>query len=528
MGEQAQPLWKSRLQETLRFNNGLILLLVAGFLGVFAALLLELRRDAWDQAMISMDEHVNSVSRDVLRDVEMFDNSLRALQSAMIFSTAPQTRTTLQMLSGPLSHAGRLLIFDAMGFIEGYSDRRPDAVSYAPYDFFQKHAGGSSHSLFIGAPFIDPATNQPVVGFSRQLQNANGTFLGVAAVLVNLDYFADKFDSVGLGKASTIGLYRVDGTVLVAPGSGTAGEIGATKPEGIETFFTKYSSLFVGQDYVDGVERAVKFRRVRNFPLVISVALAISEIYRNWRKLAWALGAVFAILLLVLAAFGFRLTHELKLRRIGERRYRELSNCDGLTGIANRRRFEEALEEEWARSCRTGSPLSLLLMDLDRFKGFNDSYGHQAGDDCLRQVSTAVSAVVRGSDLLARYGGEELAVLLPNADAGTSAAIGERIRLAVAALAIPHDANRDYGRVTISIGRATFDPLHTPTEMRVDHLVAAADGALYEAKRQGRNCVMATNLFVVSSVASLTPVGISSLRLPRKQKSLDDAPEALC
>ncbi|MBB6510489.1 diguanylate cyclase (GGDEF)-like protein/PAS domain S-box-containing protein [Rhizobium soli] len=162
------------------------------------------------------------------------------------------------------------------------------------------------------------------------------------------------------------------------------------------------------------------------------------------------------------------------------------ANTDGLTGLANRRRFDEKLDEACEKAVGLDASLSLLLIDVDRFKLFNDTYGHQAGDECLRQVARAVKANASTGSLCARYGGEEIAVILPETDECVAHQVGERIRAAVAALQIPHLAS-DSGSVTISVGAAT---VARPAIQNGAELVREADRLLYEAKRTGRNRVL--------------------------------------
>jgi diguanylate cyclase (GGDEF)-like protein/PAS domain S-box-containing protein len=164
-----------------------------------------------------------------------------------------------------------------------------------------------------------------------------------------------------------------------------------------------------------------------------------------------------------------------------------LALVDGLTGIANRRQLDAELEREWRRGHRSGAPLSLVLLDIDGFKAFNDRYGHPAGDDCLRQVAAALAEVPRrAADLVARYGGEEFAMVLPELDAAGAEAIAEAARATVEALALPHATSPAAPVVTVSAGAATRWPVHGGSAVA---LVAAADRALYLAKRQGRNRV---------------------------------------
>jgi diguanylate cyclase (GGDEF)-like protein/PAS domain S-box-containing protein len=164
-----------------------------------------------------------------------------------------------------------------------------------------------------------------------------------------------------------------------------------------------------------------------------------------------------------------------------------LASSDPLTGIANRRHFDKTIEKEWLRAARERTSLSVLLLDVDSFKVYNDVNGHLTGDECLRQIVAAISSVVcRPADLLARYGGEEFIVVLPNTDAGGARQMAEWIREAVESARFPHAGNIPYGVITVSVGCATLVPRPEVTHL---HLLEAADRALYRAKSRGRNCV---------------------------------------
>ncbi len=164
-----------------------------------------------------------------------------------------------------------------------------------------------------------------------------------------------------------------------------------------------------------------------------------------------------------------------------------MAQTDGLTGLANRRRFDEVLHREWRRAVREGSSLALLLVDADRFKLFNDRYGHAAGDDCLRQVAVAVAnAARRPGDLAARYGGEEFAVLLPNTDLAGALEVAERLRQDVLAVGLEHLGNPPLDVVSVSLGAACVAPL-PDDQADTDALLRATDSALYAAKASGRN-----------------------------------------
>jgi two-component system, chemotaxis family, response regulator WspR len=167
-----------------------------------------------------------------------------------------------------------------------------------------------------------------------------------------------------------------------------------------------------------------------------------------------------------------------------------LTHLDGLSGVANRRRFDEFLDAEWRRARRNGAPLSVALVDIDYFKRFNDTYGHQGGDECLRQVAGALAgAVRRGGDLLARYGGEEFAAVLAEVPHTGACTVARSLHEAVVALRLPHGASAVADHVTISVGIATLRPIDLSDEPPA-RLVALADEALYQAKREGRNRVV--------------------------------------
>jgi len=165
------------------------------------------------------------------------------------------------------------------------------------------------------------------------------------------------------------------------------------------------------------------------------------------------------------------------------RELQELSGCDGLTKVANRYRFDWYLNQEWHRLKHQQTPLALILCDIDHFKRYNDTYGHQAGDRCLYQVAQAIRASVqRPADLVARYGGEEFAIILPDTSLEAAQKVAEKVRLQVRALGIPH-AQTLYQCITMSLGVATCIP---SPEQSYEELIAAADAALYRAKATGR------------------------------------------
>jgi len=182
------------------------------------------------------------------------------------------------------------------------------------------------------------------------------------------------------------------------------------------------------------------------------------------------------------------------------KRYRDLledlSNIDGLTGIANRRRFDAVLAHEWSRSIRTRAKLSLILIDIDYFKGYNDLYGHSAGDICIKQIAQALRrGLLRTTDLAARYGGDEFACILPETDAPGAEKVTRMLHESVNRLKIRHVHQAAGGMVSVSMGIATAEP-SAGTQMLT--LIEAADGCLYDAKNEGRDQTRSIDLGILT------------------------------
>ncbi|MBF0102658.1 MAG: PleD family two-component system response regulator [Desulfobacterales bacterium] len=170
-----------------------------------------------------------------------------------------------------------------------------------------------------------------------------------------------------------------------------------------------------------------------------------------------------------------------------------LVSLDGLTGIFNRRKFDEYLNAEWKRALRVQTHLSLILMDIDHFKQFNDHYGHATGDDCLRKVANELNNVIkRDNDFLARYGGEEFVVILPNTAINGAKHVAEVLRMAITKLNLPHEYSSAASHVSLSLGVASTIPTQTSNLPKA--LIEAADEMLYKSKKNGRNQVNAIEI----------------------------------
>jgi diguanylate cyclase (GGDEF)-like protein len=355
--------------------------------------------------------------------------------------------------------------------------------------FFQHHAVSSSSTWFFGPLIRDPLGSDWVLTLSRRLDKPDGSFGGIVVASIPHLYFTSFFGRFEVGSQGTITLFNMDGTLLSRyPYRETA--IGLKV--GYEPWFKigTASGAFEYESPIDGVRRIGGYQRNHIFPIGVLASVSEAQALADWNRefIFRAIGV--ALLVTVIACLGWSLSWQLRRREQAEAELSVLASTDGLTGLANRRTFDKALETEWRRAARHNTPLSLLLMDLDRFKHFNDSYGHQAGDECLQAVARILSAAMkRSGDLVARYGGEEIAVLLPTTDAAGANAVAEDVRSAVEALAIPHDGNVPSCVLTISIGMATLMPAFELLNADPKVLVTLADRALYQAKLKGRNRV---------------------------------------
>jgi diguanylate cyclase (GGDEF)-like protein len=368
-------------------------------------------------------------------------------------------------------------------------------------EYFIYHRDHPDLGPHIGAPIVSRSLGVWVIPVSRRINDANGKFAGVILATVSLDYFNRFYASYDIGNNGVILLVRNDG-IQLAHWPMLADSVGANLANG--PLLTLHASRHESGNAtlispVDGVERLNGYTHVRHYPLVSMVALSKNEILANWRQNTLVHGTIAAVVVILLGYLGFRLIGQIDLRVKAEEETNRAGNAllelnktleklalqDGLTGLANRRQFDTALQNELSRATRAASSLALIMMDVDCFKKYNDIYGHLAGDECLRQVGKIIqSAEGRTGDLAARYGGEEFAIILPSTDVQGALKVAEHIRKAIRELEIKHDGNLP-GVVTISAGINVLMPVtdHDTPSM----LIGAADEAMYLAKLAGRD-----------------------------------------
>ncbi len=317
---------------------------------------------------------------------------------------------------------------------------------------------------------------------SRRVDRADGSFAGVVIAVIQPTYFGQIYASVDVGQRGIIALLADDQTVLVRKPLDFIGRrrIDADVPRAS----TAASSEVYLTSPADNVHRMFALRRLDNYPLTIIAGVAESEYLAGWRATALVNAIAVLLVAVLIGALACGLRVQIQRRKRAEDTLARQALLDGLTGLANRRQLDAVLEREWNRAQREGSPLALLMIDVDNFKAYNDRYGHLQGDTVLIAIARTLAAcVVRSGDVAARYGGEEFAVVLPATDASGACVIAERIRAAIVDLGLPH-AGAAGAIVTVSVGVAALSPTMASGFLA---LVQSADSALYDAKHGGRN-----------------------------------------
>ena len=436
---------------------------------------------------------------DVLRTVELYDLTLQGLIAAAqrddLQQVPPQIRhLALFDRSTTAPFKGDILLLDQRGDVQADSSTlEPGPGNFAERDYFRAHAGKRDLGMFISRPFQVRCDcdddGQWRISFSRRISSATGEFLGVAVASMHLTYFDQLFNSLDIGIGSTLNIINDDGILLAQKpylDNDLIGKSFANRPN-IARILREGSGSFDGVSSIDAERRLYTFSKVGNLPLTVLVALSSDEVFATWKRTAIVISGATGVLCIGLLWLSGLLCRELRLRHNAEKELAQLAATDALTGVANRRTLDLTLRHEWFRAQRSGQPLSLLMIDADHFKAFNDQHGHQAGDDALRAMARIIADNVRRpADRVARYGGEEFSVVLAETDSAGARQIAENIRAAVEQM--PFAAGVE-APVTVSIGLSTWT---TANDVSLEQLLFAADKALYQAKEGGRNRVVAS------------------------------------
>ena len=461
-------------------------ILASAIVAIVAFTLWQARQDARTRALREGENIVQVIEADVARNIELYDLSLQGLQEALATEAVAHVGHEVQRLAlfdhaASAKYMGALYVLNATADIvicsrSTTADPRLNLLDLTDRDYFRVHQYRPDIGLYISRPFKGRLERrEDRIALSRRLADKDGKFAGIVVGTLRLSYFRDLFSRLNVGRHGLITLARSDGTILMRHPS-TEGDYdigGSFKGTPIfERILRERSGSFTARSTINGVDRLLTFTQIGELPLFVTVNQAVDDIYAEWWRRAIAIGSVtlmLAVTIIVLAT----------MFRSAQRELAAVAVTDGLTGLANRRCFDQTLQLEWQRAARTNTRLALLMIDVDNFKTFNDQHGHWKADEVLKAFGEILrSCSARPGDLAARYGGEEFAVVLPNTDTRSASVVAERIRVSMLERA------QNVDNPTVSIGVASMRP-------RLDRyaaaLLKAADNALYRAKANGRN-----------------------------------------
>jgi len=457
---------------------------VIGFSAICTSVMLDMRRGEVELAKQSLENLASGIDADINRNIELYDLSLRAVASGIVMPEIKDVPKTVRHLilfdhAATAKHFGAIQVFDAKGNLTSdASTLDPVPENRADEEFFKIHRDQADAGLFISRPMLHRGAYAIVL--SRRITGPDGSFLGVVAGSIRFSYFHELFSHLTLGPGDAICVMRHDRTIIMRTPfdldviGKKLGEMPRGKNPGVQE-----GGSYSGLGPVDDTPRLYVRPAITN-ALIVVVGKPLDDILHLWRTQAIRIGAIMVLLIAFVLGVTLFLAREISRRAEAEEKLEELATTDALTGLRNRRKFDAAIESEWRRAMRHKSPISLLMIDADHFKSYNDTFGHQAGDQVLVGIAICISdSVHRAGDCAARYGGEEFSVLLPGIAAEEALQVAETIRQKVIGW-----SEEDHPS-TVSIGVASITP---SGGMDWHQLVRAADKALYAAKGAGRNC----------------------------------------
>lgn len=469
---------------------------VIGFSAICASVMLDMRRGEEELARQTLENLASSIDAELSRNIEIYDLSLRAVASNMVMPEIKQVSAPIRHLilfdhAATAKHFGAIQVFDAEGkLIVDASTLDPVAENRADEEYFKVHRDSPDSGLFLSRPMLHRGAYSIVL--SRRITGADGKFLGVVAGSIRFSYFHDLFGRLRLGPDDVITVFRHDGTVIMrTPFDLDVIGHNLSYVPGLAQVLNEPSGSYSRPSVVDGMMRLFVWRNSGS-PLIVQVGKPWSSILHLWRTEATRIAGIMVALIVFALAVTLFLAREIGRRARAEERLEELATTDALTGLKNRRKFDAEIDLEWRRAARQGTPVALLMLDADHFKAYNDTFGHQAGDQVLVGIAICVSdSVRRAGDCPARFGGEEFAVLLPGLSNIEAFRVAETIRTKV-------ELWSEDPTSTVSIGVASMIP---SASLDWSDLIEAADKALYAAKANGRNQSVLASLPQLSLVA---------------------------
>ncbi|PIF22442.1 sensor domain-containing diguanylate cyclase [Candidatus Pantoea floridensis] len=430
--------------------------------------------------------------RQIQRDLQL--QLATGIQGADLSHTMRELQHRLPQLHG-------LFYYDADGtWIATSADRVPSNINNADREYFTYQRSNRRNNLHIGPVIRSRSTGDLVIPVSLRVSDASGGFKGVLLATIKVDYFRRFYSYYELGKRDVLVLMLSDSTVLYArpmPDSYIGKDLSSSP-----LFQHMLAKMDRGSGQwkaaLDGQARIFGFARSDRYPIIVAAGYNADDLFSIWingRGQDIILSLILLLTILLLGTFQLRharrvLRYQQELTSLRDELHKanlsldKLAHIDGLTGLANRREFDRFLREALGNAAASGKPLSLIMIDIDFFKHYNDTYGHIAGDEGLKVIGELLASLsVRRSDMAARYGGEEFALILPDTAFDEGIALANRAVEAVRMMKLPH-ASSPLGHVTLSAGCATTS---TPATVSAVKLLEHADHALYRAKRGGRN-----------------------------------------
>ncbi|SFE56916.1 diguanylate cyclase (GGDEF) domain-containing protein [Phytobacter palmae] len=456
--------------------------------------------------VINLSRTLDTYSEGVIRQGEMIIKTISSM-------------TEIYGIKQPEIERIRTLLSDQTTFIEQlnniviYDDKGNEILAMrniprwgrngADRSFFIYHRNNLSKDIYIGPPVISRTTGKWVITISKRLEDENRMFRGVVVLTLNIENFLETYGKLDIGKNGSISLISDSGTLMIRF---PFNEKFTGKIFSDSLLFTSYlkksdSGTATVISRVDHIERIFAFQKNKRYGLVTTVAVSTDEALNSWRHHAEILGAT--IIFLIGCAFfsgGYVFKEISKRMQLNKElanakesllsanaQLKEMASVDSLTGLANRREFDHAFPKIIQDCAINKKSISLLLIDIDFFKNYNDKYGHLSGDECLRKVAGIIKESLTDLNAVAaRYGGEEFVVILPEAEPELAKNIAESITHNIISEKLIHEAS-PFGVVSVSTGVSSA----AATDIDDDgtSLIESADTALYRAKYSGRNQV---------------------------------------
>jgi len=446
-------------------------------------------------------EHAHETSRNVTavlvsniaRTIETSDNSLRALIAALdkpaIQALDPDLRHELLFDRTAAEYVTGMGVTDSKGRLIDGCCSSSHTWNFSDRDYFIAHRQSANVGLYVSSVYR--ARSRPgaqSIAMTRRVSQPDGSFGGVAIVAIDVEYFKQLLAKLNVGPNGITAIVRTDGTLVARnPPLSQATLVNLDKSPTFPRMVNHDSGFYAAPSLSDGVMRLYTFQRVPGTPLIAVVAPAEVDVLAPWKRLSWIVGISASSVSLAFCAVVWLLAFALRDHAETQVLLTELTQTDPLTGLRNRRALDAVLEREWQRLQRGDGSLSLLFVDADNFKQYNDRHGHAQGDIALKHLAECINRYIRrAGDLAARYGGEEFVVVLPDTDKTAATRIAEAIRRDVEH-GPPTVATGAIPPFTVSIGCATG---RRSRPSSLDELTNAADLALYAAKKSGRNAVV--------------------------------------